>query len=185
VGTAGDDAERPATNGGVSSAHAVGVWLRRCDGSMRMAPRAAVPAMPLPDNVRVVLRAEQVLQQAGWRGDPGLAVKLHDLTWTRARWEQARAHAREQGNHEAMATPWKDLEVEEGEGEERVVLGRHHPSSSIVKGRPVDVHVNGLALVVCQAAPGTFPMPPDGVGKVSLLAIAELMLWQIRRPSVV
>jgi hypothetical protein len=58
--------------------------------------------------VRVVLRAEPVLQQAGWRGDPGLAVQLHDPTWTRARWEQVLAHAREQGTHEAMATPWKD-----------------------------------------------------------------------------
>jgi hypothetical protein len=45
----------------------------------------------LSDDARFVLRAEQVLRQAGWRGDPFLRVKLVDPTWTRARWEQAQA----------------------------------------------------------------------------------------------
>ena len=59
------------------------------------APRTRVPAaepeVPLPDDARFVLRAEHVLRQAGWRGEPFLGVKLVDPTWTRARWEQAQA----------------------------------------------------------------------------------------------
>ena len=38
-----------------------------------------------------MLRAAQVLRQAGWRGELFLGVKLVDPTWTRARWEQAQA----------------------------------------------------------------------------------------------
>jgi hypothetical protein len=47
--------------------------------------------MPLSDDARLVLLAEQILRQAGWRGEPFLGVKLQDPTWTRARWEQAQA----------------------------------------------------------------------------------------------
>jgi hypothetical protein len=45
-------------------------------------------AAPSAD-ARFVLRAAQVLRQAGWRGELFLGVKLHDPTWTRARWAQA------------------------------------------------------------------------------------------------
>ena len=38
-----------------------------------------------------MLRAEQVLRQAGWRGDPFLGVKLVDPTWTRERWDHGQA----------------------------------------------------------------------------------------------
>ena len=38
-----------------------------------------------------MLRAAQVLRQAGWRGELFLGVKLVDPTWTRERWEQAQA----------------------------------------------------------------------------------------------
>ena len=41
--------------------------------------------------MRFVLRAEQVLRQAGWRGELFLGVKLVDPTWTRERWERAAA----------------------------------------------------------------------------------------------
>ncbi len=64
------------------------------DGSpQRCVPEAYAPG---PEAVRsadarFVLRAAQVLRQAGWQGEPFLAVKLHDPTWTRARWEQAQA----------------------------------------------------------------------------------------------
>ena len=50
-----------------------------------------MPEVPLPDDARFVLRAEQVLRQAGWQGEPFLGVKLADPTWTRARWDQAQA----------------------------------------------------------------------------------------------
>ena len=49
------------------------------------------PRCPLSDDARFVLRAEQVLRQAGWQGELFLGVKLVDPTWTRARWEQAQA----------------------------------------------------------------------------------------------
>ena len=83
------------------------------DGPCRrplQAPAAAVPEMPLSDDARLVLLAPQVLRQAGWRGEPFLGVKLHDPTWTRARWEQAQA--RQQGSRlEALAdAPWTDGE---------------------------------------------------------------------------
>jgi len=65
----------------------------------------------------LVLRAEQILHQAGWRGEPFLGVKLHDRTWTRGRWAQAHAeltqwrlrpaHLRPQGSSlEPRAVPW-------------------------------------------------------------------------------
>ena len=57
----------------------------------RMRAPTTVPEVLLPDDARFVLRAAQVLRQAGWRGDPFLGVKLVDPTWTRARWEQAQA----------------------------------------------------------------------------------------------
>jgi len=61
--------------------------------------------MPLSDDARLVLLAPQVLRQAGWRGEPFLGVKLHDPTWTRARWEQAQA--RQQGSGlEPLVAPW-------------------------------------------------------------------------------
>ena len=52
---------------------------------------AAMPEVSLSDDARFVLRAEQVLRQAGWQGELFLGVKLVDPTWTRARWEQAQA----------------------------------------------------------------------------------------------
>jgi hypothetical protein len=79
---------------------------------------AAEPEMPLPDEARFVLVAEQVLRQSGWQGDPFLAVKMHDPTWTRARWDQAQAalaqwqqqaqtYRREQ-SLEPLTLPWGD-----------------------------------------------------------------------------
>ena len=50
-----------------------------------------MPEVSLSDDARFVLRAEQVLRQAGWQGELFLGVKLVDPTWTRARWEQAQA----------------------------------------------------------------------------------------------
>ena len=62
---------------------------------MGLRPRTRAPAtapeVSLSDDARFVLRAEQVLRQAGWRCEPFLGVKLVDPTWTRARWEQAQA----------------------------------------------------------------------------------------------
>jgi hypothetical protein len=52
---------------------------------------APVPDAALSDDARFALRAEQVLRQAGWCGEPFLGVKLHDPTWTRARWDAAQA----------------------------------------------------------------------------------------------
>ena len=59
-----------------------GGWSRR---SRPRDPRSRSPT------TRVVLLAPQVLRQTGWHGEPFLGVKLHDPTWTRARWEQAQA----------------------------------------------------------------------------------------------
>src|SRR5262249_14456032 len=61
-----------------------------------------VPEAPLSDDARFVLLAPQVLRQAGWRGEPFLGVKVHDPTWTRARWEQAQAEL----------TLWRRLQVQ-------------------------------------------------------------------------
>jgi len=81
------------------------------------APAAAVPAMPLSADARLVLLAPQVLRQAGWCGEPFLGVKLQDPTWTRARWEEAQAEltqwrlrqaqARQPGSGlESLGAPW-------------------------------------------------------------------------------
>jgi hypothetical protein len=90
----------------------------------RPATCAAAPEVPLPDDTRFVLLAEQVLRQAGWQGDPFLAVQMQYPMWTRARWEQARAEltqwrlqqvqARQQGSLDTMAIPWEDTEAEDG-----------------------------------------------------------------------
>ena len=52
---------------------------------------ATAPEVSLSDDARFMLRAEQVLRQAGWQGELFLGVKLVDPTWTRARWKQAQA----------------------------------------------------------------------------------------------
>ena len=59
----------------------------------RRVPEACAPApeAALSDDARFVLRAAQVLRQAGWRDEPFLGVKLVDPTCPRARWEQAQA----------------------------------------------------------------------------------------------
>lgn len=71
------------------------VWLRAYEADPRCPPapeaQDSAPALPLSEDACVVLRAQQVLQHAGWQGDPFLAVKLQDPAWTRARWEQAQA----------------------------------------------------------------------------------------------
>ena len=85
------------------------------------------PEVPLPDDARFVLRAAQVLRQAGWQGELFLGVKLVDPTWTRERWEQAqaalaqwqqqqgRARWQRRGLEALGATP--DEESKEGDGE--------------------------------------------------------------------
>ena len=97
-------------------------------------PETSAPAseVPLPDDARFVLRAEQVLRQAGWQGELFLGVKLVDPTGTRARWKQAqttlaqwqqrqgRARWQPRGLEALGATP--DEESKEGDGE-TVVLG--------------------------------------------------------------
>jgi hypothetical protein len=106
-----DDEDRART---LLREHADGPYQRRPP-----APAAAVPEMPLSDDARVVLLAEQILRQAGWRGEPFLGVKLQDPTWTRARWEQAQAElmqwrlrqaqARRRGSGlEPLGAPWAD-----------------------------------------------------------------------------
>jgi hypothetical protein len=71
-----------------------------------------------------VLLAEQVLRQAGWQGDPFLAVTMQYPTWTRVRWDQAQealaqwqqAQARQQGSGlEPLAEPWEAPQAEEAE----------------------------------------------------------------------
>jgi hypothetical protein len=59
----------------------------------RRAPeaRAPEPDEGLSADARFVVRAAQVLRQAGWRGELFLGVKLVDPTWTRTRWKQAQA----------------------------------------------------------------------------------------------
>ena len=52
---------------------------------------APEPDAALSNDARFVLRAEQMLRQAGWRGETFLGVKLVDRTWTRARWDHAQA----------------------------------------------------------------------------------------------
>ena len=93
------------------------------DGSpQHRMPEACVPVpdAALAADARFVLRAAQVLRQAGWQGEPFLGVKLVDSTWTRARWEQAqavlaqwqqqqrRAHGQESGLAMLEAAPDKE-----------------------------------------------------------------------------
>jgi len=94
------------------------------DGPLRRSAAEAcapVPDASLSDDARFALLAPQVLRQVGWRGEPFLGVKLHDPTWTRARWEQAQAEltqwrvrqaqARRQcSGLEPLAVPWADGE---------------------------------------------------------------------------
>lgn len=68
--------------------------LRAHDWGPRPQPapaRAEPPAPTLSQEARFVQQAEQVVRQAGWRGEPFLALKLHDATWTRQRWDAAQA----------------------------------------------------------------------------------------------
>jgi hypothetical protein len=58
-------------------------------GPQREAATAAAPARTLSDDARFALLTTQVLQQAGWPGDPFLAVKRQYPAWTRQRWEAA------------------------------------------------------------------------------------------------
>jgi hypothetical protein len=84
---------------------------------------AAVPEVPLPDDACFVLRAEQMLRQAGWQGEPFLGVRLVDPTWTRERWEQAQAalaqwqqqqgRTRQQGSGLAALEPGEVSEADE------------------------------------------------------------------------
>ena len=101
------------------------LWEHRDGPCPRTRAPATAPEVSLSDDARFVLRAEQVLRQAGWQGELFLGVKLVDPTWTRARWEQAQAalaqwrqrqgRARWQGSGlEALgATPDAGREVEE------------------------------------------------------------------------
>jgi len=60
------------------------------DGPLRRSAVEActpVPDVALSDDARLALLAPQGLRQAGWRGEPFLAVKMQDPTWTRDRWE--------------------------------------------------------------------------------------------------
>jgi hypothetical protein len=60
-------------------------------GRQRRAKAIAVPEQALSDDARFVLLAEQVLRQAGWPGEPFLAVQRQYSAWTRQRWEAAQA----------------------------------------------------------------------------------------------
>ena len=82
---------------------------------------ATRPTVPLSDDARFVLLAEQILRQAGWRGELFLGVKLHDPTWPRVRWEHAQTEltwwrlqqgqARRRGSGlEPLGAPWADGE---------------------------------------------------------------------------
>ena len=98
---------------------------------------APEPEAALSDDARFVLRAAQVLRQAGWQGELFLGVKLVDPTWTRERWDHAQAalaqwqqqqgRARWQGSGlEARASGWEsgeDLEAKEtDEGEAALAI---------------------------------------------------------------
>jgi len=64
---------------------------------------APEPEAALSADACFVLRAEQVLRQAGWQGELFLGVKLVDPTWTRARWEQAQAALAQWQRQQAQA----------------------------------------------------------------------------------
>ena len=102
----------------------------------RRVPKACTPEPEavLSADARFVLRAAQMLRQAGWHGEPFLGVKLVDPAWTRARWDHAQAalaqwrqqqgQARGRGSGlEAMTIPWKDTEGEEADDGSHVL---HH-----------------------------------------------------------
>ncbi|MGE3537361.1 MAG: hypothetical protein AB7N91_07980 [Candidatus Tectimicrobiota bacterium] len=105
---------------------ALAILREHRDGPLRRhAAAACAPEADatLSDDARFALLAPQVLRQAGWRGEPFLGVKLHDPTWTRARWDraqaalaqwqQAQALGRLQGSLDTMAIPWEDREETE------------------------------------------------------------------------
>ena len=86
-------------------------------------PAPPAPEAALSDDARFVLRAEQVLRQAGWQGEPFLGVKLVDPTWTRARWEQAQAalaqwQQRQQGRARRQGSGLEALKDAHNEGRE-------------------------------------------------------------------
>jgi hypothetical protein len=60
-------------------------------GPQRQARATAAPERALADDARFVRLAQQVLHQAGWPGDPFMAVHMQDPAWTRTRWERAQA----------------------------------------------------------------------------------------------
>jgi hypothetical protein len=60
-------------------------------GPRRQAATQAMPERTLSDDARFALLAQQVLQHAGWPGDPFLAVQRQYPAWTRQRWEAAQA----------------------------------------------------------------------------------------------
>jgi hypothetical protein len=60
-------------------------------GPRRQAATAAAPERTLSDDARFVRLATQVLQQAGWPGEPLLAVQRQYPAWTRVRWDAAQA----------------------------------------------------------------------------------------------
>ena len=90
---------------------------------------ATAPEVSLSDDAHFVLRAAEVLRQAGWQGELFLGVKLVDPRWTRACWDQAQAALaqwqRQQGRArkhrsglEALAMPWEDTAGAEAETDE-------------------------------------------------------------------
>jgi hypothetical protein len=101
----------------------------------RRAPeaRAPEPDEGLSADARFVVRAAQVLRQAGWRGELFLGVKLIDPTWTWTRWEQGQAtlvqwqqqqvRTRQQGSSlEALGTASGKASESEEEDRAAVVL---------------------------------------------------------------
>jgi hypothetical protein len=98
------------------------------DGPRRRAAPAGDSVVPMPDDARFVLLAQEVLHQVGWQGDPFLAVKMQYLEWTWARWDEAvaalkewqrhqwLANARKQGRLEGIVECWGEgLDGEEGD----------------------------------------------------------------------
>lgn len=77
----------------------------------REQPAAAAPAsaVPLSDDARFVDLAQRVLRQAGWRGEPFLAVKLQYPEWTLQRWEHAQAELTQWRLQQAQANARSQL----------------------------------------------------------------------------
>jgi hypothetical protein len=73
------------------------------DGPRRRAAPEGGSVMPMPDDARFVLLAQEVLHQAGWYGDPFLAVKMQYPEWPRARWDEAMAALEEWQRHQRQA----------------------------------------------------------------------------------